>query len=220
MLFSLFCLAECDVIEIPGNSIPNDFHYDFMFPRLNSSTNIRLDFAAKGQESAMLALSEMPNEDEFYSIGTFSINCCLSFIVSTVPPLNIILILSCAMFLPYVFVLWILAYSLCPKTLANLGLGGTTGPLHSLDRSYGSCPHIFGILVQDSRHIQRQIEQKQPCCTNLCVFRCLSAEVFLYLSKKLLLSRKLCYNFGGSRFSHSFIVSTALHCSLTTKFCL
>ena len=73
------------------------------------------------------------------------------------------------------------------------------------------------------------MEDKHPCHTKLCAFRCSISgpqNFILKVSKsnsnssgKLLLSRKLRY-FRGSRFSQSFILSTSLHCLSPSRFCM
>ena len=74
---------------------------------------------------------------------------------------------------------------------------------------------------------ENSTRKKHPCCTpmlhiNLCALSCLKHRLsclkpFDILSEKLHLSQKLHY-FRGSRFSQCFILSTALHCSLPSKF--
>ena len=52
------------------NSFASTFNYifKFIFPRVNSSDSFRLDFAAKGNNDAILALSEQDNEDNLYEV--------------------------------------------------------------------------------------------------------------------------------------------------------
>ena len=53
----------------PVQLTDHDYTYQFIFPRLQSSEAFRLDFAVKGEDDAILSLSQEANEDNYYDIS-------------------------------------------------------------------------------------------------------------------------------------------------------
>ena len=112
------------------------------------------------------------------------------------------------------------------KTLDSIG--NCQRPVFSLGVSQHmhKITNLWKFVLNWSREksCERIMEEKTSLSHKLCAFRCLILRPQILnlrsqnqICGKLLLSWKLHY-FRGSRFSQWFILSTALHCSLPSKF--